>query len=82
MSLDRSLKTGSGLTKHRNVLSRTERIAHLVGRDRFDMDEDDPMGLPKVANRKVSVAKSAKKKGLAEGEAVEGGAVPPAADSA
>ena len=68
MSIDRSLKTGGGLSRHRNVLSRAERIAQLVDKDRFDMSKDDPMGLPKVANRKVVTGgKSAKKKDEEEG---------------
>ena len=36
MSMDSSLKSGTGLAKHRNVLSRAERIARLVERDKFD----------------------------------------------
>ena len=69
MSLDRSLKTGSGLIKHRNVLKRAERVAKLAERDRFDMAEGDPLGLPKVANRKVatkSTKKEAKEEQVAE----------------
>ncbi len=69
MSLDRSLKLGSGLTKHRNVLTRAERIEKLASRDKFSMDEGSPLGLPKVGNRKVSAGgKSSKKKQEAEGE--------------
>lgn len=62
MSLDRSLKTAGGLTKHRNVLTRTERIKRLAEKGKFDMEKDDPVGLPKVANRKVVTAGKAKKK--------------------
>ena len=61
MSIDRSLKSGTGMTKHRNVLSRTERIAKLTAKDDFSMEDGDPLGLPKVANRKVTASKTAKK---------------------
>jgi small basic protein (TIGR04137 family) len=58
MSLHRSLKTKpSALNQHRNVLTRAERITKLMERDRFDPGEDSPMGLPKVANRKVAAKK-------------------------
>ncbi len=68
MSIDRSLKTGSGLSRHRNVLTRTERIARLADQGTFDMDKDSPIGLPKVANRKIVTAKSSKKKDEAAAE--------------
>jgi small basic protein (TIGR04137 family) len=67
MSLDRSLKTKGSLAKHRNVLSRTERIKILADQDRFDPEQDRPTGLPKVAHRKVVVGGKSKKKGP-EGE--------------
>ena len=61
MSLHRSLKTKpAALNQHRNVLKRNERIERLVEEGKFDMEEDSPIGLVKVANRKV-VTKSAKK---------------------
>jgi len=69
MSLDRSLKTASSLTKHRNVLSRAERLSKLAERGKFDWESGDPIGLPKVGNRKVVTAGKTKKKGpAAEGE--------------
>lgn len=61
MSIDRSLKTSGSMAKHRNVLTRTERIAKLVDRDKFNMDDGDPLGIPKVGNRKVVAGKTAKK---------------------
>lgn len=64
MSLDRSLKTSGGMTKHRNVLTRTERIEKLKDDGRFD--ENSPIHLPKVASRKVSTGK--KKAAAAEEE--------------
>lgn len=58
MSLHRSLKTKpSALNQHRNVLSRAERVAKLMARDRFDPETDSPIGLVKVANRKVAKTK-------------------------
>jgi len=77
MSLDSSLKSGSGLVKHRNVLTRAERIERLEQRGRFDVESGDPLGLPKVANRKVAAGgKSAKKDAAAaeEGDATAGDA--------
>jgi small basic protein (TIGR04137 family) len=67
MSLDRSLKTGSGLSRHRNVLSRAERIGRLTEKGKFDMAIGSPLNLPKVGNRKVAVAKAVKKEVATEG---------------
>ena len=61
MSIDNSLKSGSGLTKHRNVLTRTERVAKLLDTGKFDMDNGNPIGLPKVGNRKVITGAKTKK---------------------
>ncbi len=62
MSIDRSLKAGGSLARHRNVLSRAERVERLVAKGSFDLQKDSPVGLPKVANRKVVTGgKSAKK---------------------
>ncbi|XAL99254.1 small basic protein [Phycisphaeraceae bacterium D3-23] len=66
MSLDSSLKIGGGLAGHRNVLTRAERVAKLKALGEFDMDGDDPMGLRKVGNRKVTTGKKKKKKAEAE----------------
>ena len=66
MSLDRSLKS-AGLVKHRNVLTRAERVAKLASLEKFDLSEGDPLGLVKVANRKVAAGgKSSKKAADAE----------------
>lgn len=79
MSLDRSLKSAAGLTKHRNVLTRSERIEKLTSQEKFDMSSGDPLGLPKVANRKVAAGGKAAKKGpTVEGE--EGAADQPTAE--
>ena len=70
MSLHRSLKTKPpGLNQHRNVLTRAERIEKLADENKFEMDSTSPMGLPKVASRKIKIA--GKPKGdetIAEGE--------------
>lgn len=62
MSIDRSLKTAGGLSRHRNVLTRDERITKLAASGNFDEKSDDPLGLPKVGNRKVVAAGKTKKK--------------------
>ena len=61
MSLDRSLKTSGGLSKHRNVLTRAERIVKLGERGKFDMATGNPLSLVKVGNRKLKVVKAEKK---------------------
>jgi len=84
MSMDRSLKTGSGLVRHRNVLSRAERIAKLRQQERW-ADEGSVFGLPKVAHRNIKVGKKAKKKEEAVTEAGAPGApatAPAATDAA
>lgn len=62
MSLDASLKSGGGLSRHRNVLTRAERIAKLEEQGEFNKDQDNPLGIRKVGNRKLVTGKSAKKK--------------------
>jgi small basic protein (TIGR04137 family) len=61
MSLHKTLKSKSTLSRHRNVLSRAERIIKLREDDRWT-DEMTPFGLPKVAHRKVTVGGKTKKK--------------------
>jgi len=61
MSMDRSLKSGAGMAGHRNVLTRPERIAFLAGKKKFSMEQGDPLGLPKVANRKIVTGGKKKK---------------------
>ncbi len=70
MSLHRSLKTKpAGLNQHRNVLTRAERIEKLTDEDRFDMEDNSPIGLPKVASRKIKLA--SKKKSTEDEEATD-----------
>ncbi len=52
MSIDRSLKIKGALTRHRNVLSRAERLEKLVEEERWN-EGDSVLGLPKVAHRKT-----------------------------
>ena len=51
MSIDPSLKIKGALTRHRNVLTRAERIETLKEEERWS-EEDSLFGLPKVAHRK------------------------------
>ncbi len=51
MSIDPSLKIKGALSRHRNVLTRAERIEQLKEEDRWSED-DSLLGLPKVAHRK------------------------------
>jgi small basic protein (TIGR04137 family) len=61
MSIDRSLKIGSSLARHRNVLTRAERIARLAEKDAWS-EGKSVFGLPKVANRSTKMGKKTKKK--------------------
>jgi len=67
MSLDKSLKTKATLERHRNVLSRAERIDKLKDAERWEQGRS-PFGLPKVAHRKAAIGGKDKKKAKAEGE--------------
>ena len=71
MSLHRSLAHGDALVRHRNVLTRGERIARLEEEGRWK-EGDSILGLPKVRNIKILV----KKKKVKAEEAVEGAALP------
>ena len=60
MSLDRTLKTKGSLTRHRNVLTRAERILQMA--DENQWNEGDPVfGLPKMSHRKIKVGGKEKK---------------------
>jgi small basic protein (TIGR04137 family) len=73
MSIDRSLKLKGALVRHRNVLTRSERVERLKEEERWE-EGDKLFGLPKVANRKVSVVKK-KAEAKPAGEAVVGAEV-------
>ena len=84
MSIHKSLVTAGKLTRHRNVLTRTERLEILLQEERRK-EEDSVFGLPKVRN---ILMRAKKKKEEAPADAVAGaeGAAPeagaaPAADA-
>ena len=56
MSIDKSLKSKSALVRHRNILTRAERIAKLHDEGRWNEGES-LFGLPKVAHRKSHAGK-------------------------
>jgi small basic protein (TIGR04137 family) len=59
MSIDRSLKIKGALKRHRNVLTRAERIEKLKDEEKWS-EEDSLLGLPKVAHRKSHAGRKAK----------------------
>jgi putative transposase len=59
MSIDRSLKGKDSLERHRNVLTRAERIAKLEELGKWT-DESTAIGMPKVGHRKIAVGKKDK----------------------
>ena len=67
MSIDRSLKVKNALSRHRNVLSRAERIDKLKEEERWS-EGDSLLGLAKVAHRKAATGKK-EKEAPKEGEA-------------
>lgn len=79
MSMDRSLKSASSLVRHRNVLTRGERLLKLQEVSKWD-ESKSPLGLVKVGHRKVALAKP--KAEAVEGEAAAAGAAAPAAPAA
>jgi len=87
MSLDRSLKSANALIRHRNVLTRTERLDKLAEEEKWD-ESKSVFGLPKVEHRKQALAKPVKEEaaagteGAAAGAVPAGGAAPPAGAAA
>jgi small basic protein (TIGR04137 family) len=80
MSIDSSLRLKDALVRHRNVLTRAERISKLKDEERWEEDSS-VLGLPKVAHRKSHAGKKeAKEKEAAEALAGAEGA--PAAEAA
>jgi small basic protein (TIGR04137 family) len=70
MSIDRTLKIKDALSRHRNVLSRAERIEQLKEEERWN--QGDPVtGLPKVAHRKSHSGKKSAKAAEKKEEAVQ-----------
>lgn len=77
MSIDKSLKPKSALSRHRNVLTRAERIDKMKEEDRWE-EERSVFALPKVIHRKVSTGGKEKKK---KEETTEATAETPKAES-
>ena len=73
MSVHRSLKTRNALERHRNVLSRAERIKALKEHEKWE-DGRSVFGLPKVAHRKAAVGGKTKKAAAATAEGAEAAA--------
>ena len=78
MSIDRSLKIKGALSRHRNVLSRAERIEQLKDEERWS-EGDSLLGLPKVAHRKTHAGRKVKEAPAGEG-AVEAAVAPETAE--
>ena len=81
MSIDRTLKIKGALKRHRNVLTRAERIEKLEDEERW-AEGDSLFGLPKVAHRKSHAGKKMKEEAPVEGAAVAEGGVPAEAAAA
>ena len=81
MSIDRSLKIKGALSRHRNVLSRAERIEKLKDEERWE-EGDSLLGLAKVAHRKSHAGRKAAKEEEAAAVAAEGEAVEATAETA
>jgi len=77
MSVDRSLKIKGALSRHRNVLSRAERVEQLKEEEQWS-EGDSLLGLPKVAHRKSHAGRKTKEAPAKEVAAeVEAGAETP-----
>jgi small basic protein (TIGR04137 family) len=76
MSIDHSLKIEGALERHRNVLTRAERVEKLKDEERWAEDQS-VFGLPKIAHRKSHAGRkekeeAAKVEGAVAGVAPEG----------
>ena len=74
MSIHSSLRGAGAGARHRNVLTRIERIEKLRDAGKWTEDEGDVFGLPKVRTMKIKVGGKKKKKAeeaAAEGEAAK-----------
>jgi small basic protein (TIGR04137 family) len=79
MSIDRSLKVRGALSRHRNVLSRAERIEQLKDEEKW-VEGDSLLGLPKVAHRKSHAGRKSKE-ALVKEAATEAAAAPETAEA-
>jgi small basic protein (TIGR04137 family) len=78
MSIHSSLRSKGAHAKHRNVLSRIERIAKLEEAGKWKEDTNLVIGLSKVRNIKLRTKKKAKEEVPAEGDAAAAAAAPAA----
>jgi small basic protein (TIGR04137 family) len=67
MSVHKSLRTGGSLVKHRNVLTRTERVKFLEEAGEWREGQNGVLGLRKVKSIKLAAKKKVKKEVAAEG---------------
>jgi len=80
--MDKTLRSKSSLERHRNVLSRAERIDRMKESGLWT-ESSRAIGLPKIAHRKAAVGKKDKaEKKAEEGAASTASAAAPAADAA
>jgi small basic protein (TIGR04137 family) len=70
MSVDPSLRIKGALKRHRNVLTRAERIEKLQEEEKWT-EEDPVIGLPKVAHRKSHAGRKEAKEEEMAAEALE-----------
>lgn len=75
MSIDRSLKIKGALVRHRNVLTRAERVEKLTDEEKWS-EGSSVLGLPKVSHRKSHAGRK-EKAAPKEAAAVEGVAATP-----
>ncbi len=66
MSIDHSLKIRGALKRHRNVLTRAERVDQLKDEERW-AEGRSVFGLPKIAHRKSHAGKKVKEEAAVEG---------------
>lgn len=71
MSIHKSLVTAGKLRRHRNVLTRSERL-EIMKKDGKWTDEDSVFGLPKIRNIMQKVKAKAKKEAAETTEAAAG----------
>ena len=80
MSIDRTLHIRSGVSLHRNVLKRAERIAIMADEGEFDEATNSPLGLRKTRIRTSKAGTKAKKEET-PAEAQADAAVEPASEA-
>ena len=65
MSVDHSLKIKGALKRHRNVLTRAERVGQLKDEERWS-EGQSVFGLPKIAHRKSHAGRKEKEEAAKE----------------